>query len=122
MRLLKILGRSLALRCPVCGQGKLFRGYFRMSAECENCGRIYEREPGFFLGAIYFNYGLTSLVATVMYPVLSLTRVVTSKQALAITLTWVVLFPIWFFRYSRSLWLGFDEFYDPLEGSPPGGD
>ena len=24
-----------------------------------------------------------------------------------------VLFPLWFFRYARSLWLGFDYYFDP---------
>ena len=24
-----------------------------------------------------------------------------------------VLFPLWFFRYARSLWVGFDQYFDP---------
>lgn len=87
-----------------------------MNEHCASCGRRYEREPGFFLGAIYFNYGLTSLVATILYPLLSLGKLVPDRQyALWITMVWVILFPIVFFRHSRSLWLGFDEFYDPLD-------
>lgn len=34
--------------------------------------------------------------------------------ALLIGLTaFCVLFPLWFFRYARSLWLGFDQYFDP---------
>ena len=29
------VGRGLRLRCPVCGQGKLFATYFRMNNECQ---------------------------------------------------------------------------------------
>jgi hypothetical protein len=35
---------------------------------------------------------------------------------MAITLAFALLFPIWFFRYARSLWLGFDQFMDPRAG------
>jgi hypothetical protein len=31
-------------------------------------------------------------------------------------LAFVVLFPIWFFRYARALWLGFDQYMDPRRG------
>jgi hypothetical protein len=26
------------------------------------------------------------------------------------------MFPMWFFRYARSLWLGFDQYVDPRKG------
>jgi hypothetical protein len=29
-----------------------------------------------------------------------------------------VFFPLWFFRYARSLWLAFDEYFDPSGGRP----
>jgi len=57
-RLVTVLWRSGRLRCPVCGRGKLFAGLFSMYPACSECRTVYQREPGFFLGAIYFNYGL----------------------------------------------------------------
>ena len=119
MRALKILGRSSRLRCPVCGRGRLFSHFFTMEKSCSHCGRVFEREPGFFLGSIYFNYGVTALVVTIAYPLLVSTRTLHSKTALAVTMAWTVLFPVLFFRHARSLWVGFDEFYDPL---PPPAD
>jgi hypothetical protein len=32
------------------------------------------------------------------------------------SLAFVLLFPLVFFRHSRSLWLGFDQWRDPQEG------
>jgi uncharacterized protein (DUF983 family) len=32
------LGRGLAMRCPECGQGKLFRRYLKVNPHCERCG------------------------------------------------------------------------------------
>jgi uncharacterized protein (DUF983 family) len=30
--------RGLAQRCPVCGEGKLFRSYLKLSENCSSCG------------------------------------------------------------------------------------
>ena len=107
------LSRSLRLRCPLCGKGKLFRGWFKMHETCSSCGIRYEPEPGFFLGSIYVNYGLTALVPSIAYPILLLNRVVPDSVLQISCLAFVVIFPILFFPYSRSLWLGFDQRWDP---------
>lgn len=105
--------RAWLLRCPRCGQGKLFSGLFRMRSACESCQLSFEREPGFYLGAIYFNYGLTSIIATMGFMVLRFGWRMDAQQALAITVAFAVLFPILYFRHARSLWLGFDQLIDP---------
>lgn len=107
--------RACRLRCPFCGEGKLFQSWFRMRKACPSCAVSFEREPGFFLGSIYFNYGLTALIAAIAYPALLFTRTVPEKPLLWGTLAFTLLFPMWFFRYARSLWLGFDQFMDPRE-------
>jgi len=91
---------------------------FRMGERCSTCGMVWQREPGFFLGAIYFNYGLTALLATLAYPLLQFSGLAAPRTLLVGTLAFVVLFPLWFFRYARSLWLGFDYYIDPPGGSP----
>ncbi len=48
----------LRQRCPVCCQGAMFRGRFAMNPTCPVCGHRFEREPGFFQGAMYVSYGL----------------------------------------------------------------
>jgi uncharacterized protein (DUF983 family) len=109
------LYRAIRLRCPVCGEGKIFSGFFKSYRECGHCGAIYDREPGFFLGSIYFNYGLTALICAIAYPVLSFGYRIGDNLAMAIVLGFAVLFPVWFFRYARSLWLGMDQFWDPRD-------
>ncbi len=84
-----------------------------MHPDCEACGLHYEREPGFFLGSIYVNYGLTALLVTIFYFVLFFTGWTSPQTALWIVAAFAVLFPLWFFRYARSLWLGFDQYWDP---------
>ena len=36
----------------------MFRGRFEMNATCPVCGHRFEREPGFFQGAMYVSYGI----------------------------------------------------------------
>jgi uncharacterized protein (DUF983 family) len=108
--------RALQLRCPLCGQGQLFRKWLLMYPACASCGVKFEREPGFFLGSIYINYGLTALISAIVYPVLLFNKIVPETPLLVATLAFTVLFPILLFPWARSLWLGFDQWRDPREG------
>ncbi len=84
-----------------------------MHARCPVCGEPLEREAGFFLGSIYFNYGLTALILAIAYPLLLFTGTVAPRPLMWCSAAFAVLFPMWFFRYARALWLGFDQFVDP---------
>jgi uncharacterized protein (DUF983 family) len=116
MRFRILLWRALRLRCPLCGQGKLFRGWFASNDRCSSCGADLKREPGFYLGSIYYNYGLTSLIVAIAYPLLLFSGTMSNDALLYSSLAFVVIFPLWFFRYARSLWLGFDQLWDPKPG------
>lgn len=105
--------RSCRLQCPRCGQARLFNGWFSMRPRCEACDLDFQQEPGFYLGSIYFNYGLTALIVTVAYFALYFTDTLSDRTRLAGLMVFIVIFPLWFFRYARSLWLGFDQYWDP---------
>lgn len=105
--------RSGRLRCPRCGRARLFDGWFKMRSMCVECGLDFQQEPGFYLGSIYFNYGLTALIVTVAYFALYFGTDLNDRTLLIGLTAFCVLFPLWFFRYARSLWLGFDQYWDP---------
>lgn len=52
----RALARGLAKRCPRCGQGSLFSGWFTLATVCPRCGLQFQRQEGGFLGAIALNY------------------------------------------------------------------
>ena len=107
-----LLKRALRLRCPRCGGGRLFVGYFRMYAHCPNCNLKYEQEPGYFLGATYINYGLTVMLLTVLYIGLHY-RARYDNRTLALPLTAIcIAFPLMLFRFACSLWLAMDCLFD----------
>jgi uncharacterized protein (DUF983 family) len=114
------VGRAWRLRCPRCGHGRLFKNLILMNADCNHCHLHYEREPGYFLGSIYINYGLTALLVTLFYFALFFSGVVSPQTALWLVAAFALAFPIWFFRYARSLWMGFDHYWDPTTDGPSG--
>ncbi len=57
----------LQQRCPRCRMGRIFRysifrGFPKMQERCAICDLKFEREPGYFLGAMYISYGLGVLI------------------------------------------------------------
>jgi uncharacterized protein (DUF983 family) len=110
---MRLAARGLALRCPVCGRGRIFRGWFAMHDVCASCGRTFNRGPGYFLGSIYFNYGVTSAIVIAVFFSVFVTDALTGGQLLVVLSMFALLFPIWFFRYARALWIAFDELWDP---------
>ena len=84
-----------------------------MRPRCQDCGLDFRQEAGFYLGSIYFNYGLTALIVTVAYFTLYFAADLPGPAILIGLTAFCVLFPLWFFRYARSLWLGFDQYFDP---------
>jgi uncharacterized protein (DUF983 family) len=117
----RILGRGVHLRCPRCGAGPLFRGPFTMNAECLVCGLTFEREQGYFVGAIYVNYGATALLLVAGF--FALERFTDISLAWQLTLwgAFAIAFPLGFFRHSRSLWMSLDYIVNPADESPPRG-
>lgn len=103
-----MVGRALALRCPRCGDGRLFRGWFRMHEACAACGASFAREPGFYLGSIYLNYGVTVITTGALYATFVGVLGTSHRAALAACLVVAVVMPVVFFRHARSLLLAID--------------
>ncbi|HTF57636.1 MAG TPA: DUF983 domain-containing protein [Planctomycetota bacterium] len=101
-----VLGRSLRRLCPSCGRDKVFIGLLRVKERCGVCGFNCRPEGGYYLGAIYINYGLTAVLA--LGPGFWLTIEGRPTAGLIIALAVGLLFPLLFFQLSRSLWLGID--------------
>ncbi len=59
-------------RCPNCSQGHVFKkGNLLkmpvMNEKCEACGYKFDREPGYFLGAMYVSYGIAVFFGILTY-------------------------------------------------------
>lgn len=108
----KVLRYSFKLICPECGIGRLYEKGFRMYPHCPKCGLKYEREQGYFIGAMYINYGATVLLIFPGYFIVSLLTPIPNIINFGIWSLISGFFPTFFYRYSKSLWLNIDYSID----------
>lgn len=107
------VGHILSLKCPNCGKSKVFYknensfiSFPKMKEDCESCHYHFDREPGYFLGAMYVSYGLavfegifTFLSAKFLIPNMS-----TFGMAL-LTVIVIMLCAIWNYKLARIIWM-----------------
>jgi uncharacterized protein (DUF983 family) len=67
------LSNILHERCPKCGQTQVFEKpkhllqFPEMKDRCAACDYRFDREPGYFLGAMYLSYGLAVLQGLITF-------------------------------------------------------
>src|SRR5216684_3226077 len=106
----------LRLRCPRCLEGSVWRGFLSMNVACPVCSLVFEREPGYFTGAMVVSYGLAVPILGAMVIGLMTLGGLDAVPALIIgDVAYVALVPF-IVRYSRVLWLHFDWLVDPDRG------
>lgn len=112
-RLSRALARAARLVCPRCGRAPLFRSHFRMNTVCAACDLTFERAQGYWVGAIYVSYAVTSLIAIGGWLLLWVLTDLPAAWQLAVWIPFVAIFPLWFFPYSRSVWLAVESAFNP---------
>ena len=103
----------LALRCPRCLEGRVWRGFLSMNVACPVCGLVFEREPGYFTGAMVVSYMLAVPVLGLMVIGLMAFAHFDAVAALLVGDAAYLVFVPFIFRYSRVVWLHFDWAIDP---------
>jgi uncharacterized protein (DUF983 family) len=109
----KILFRGLRLRCPDCGQASLYESFFKMKRHCSRCGLIFEREQGYFIGALYINVIVTESLLLFLFILYYTIRPVSEDALYVVLFSLALILPLIFFRHSRSLWLAVDHIIEP---------
>ena len=84
-----------------------------MKQRCPGCDLLFEREPGYFIGSIYLNYGLTTILMIASYFALEKLAGFGLWECLAACAALGIVLPLLFFRHARTLWLGVDQMFDP---------
>jgi hypothetical protein len=84
-----------------------------MQEQCLNCGLKFEREQGYFLGAMYISYGLALITIVAIGLLLwALTSWSLQKITLWAVLLFLPLAPT-LTLFSRVLWIYLDRTIDP---------
>ena len=89
-----------------------------MNDRCPACGLLFNREPGYFLGAMYISYALILALFFAFGVILwVLTRWRLTNVAIAAVVLCLPFAPMLTFL-SRVLWIYFDQKIDPERSEP----
>ncbi len=109
---------GLFLRCPYCGKGKLFRRFYTMYDQCPVCGWRYEREEGYWTGAMALNLVVTELLIAIVTVPLVIWLAVSGLSVWPLVIIGVpmcVILPLLFFRHAKSFWMSLDFMIHPVD-------
>lgn len=110
--------RCVRLRCPVCGDSYIIQSPFKIRHHCPKCSALYQREDGFFVGALTINVVTTELIILVLY--LACLFLLNSYQMILVILFITgLLFPVAFYHHSWSIWLSLDHLVERLPKYKP---
>ena len=106
-------------RCPRCRQGRVFPPFLSprvlaMNPECSECGLRFERESGYFLGAMYFSYTMGVLTILPVSLLLLLVAGWSLAMVMAVMIVQTFISMPLFYRYSRIMWMHLDLAFIPV--------
>lgn len=113
---LTLIGRALRLRCPNCGQRRIFRRWVRMLESCPRCQLLFERgERDYFIGSYTVNFvGAELMIVTAGFVVLLATWPDVPWNALKWgLLAFMVPFPFFTYPFAKTIWLAIDLLFRP---------
>jgi uncharacterized protein (DUF983 family) len=107
-------------RCPRCRAGRIFAPFLSprllsMNEACGVCGLHFEREPGYFLGAMYVSYGLGVLTILPVSMLLVLVAGWSLAPVMAVLFAQTIVSMPLFYRYSRIIWIHVDRAFIPAD-------
>ncbi|HEX6542509.1 MAG TPA: DUF983 domain-containing protein [Ktedonobacterales bacterium] len=114
----RLLWHALRLRCPYCGKGRLFSHGFTMNDHCSNCGWMFEREEGYWTGAIAVNLVVAEFLAAAAAIPLAIMQA-SPLLVMGIGIPLMIALPILFYRHSKSFWMALDFLIHPVSLSEP---
>ena len=100
-------------RCPQCRKGEMFisapynlKRFGEMHEDCQHCGYRFEREPGYFFGAMYVSYAISVgiFLGTILALFIILGDPSLQTYIISVVVVSLFLYPLTF-RYSRVIFI-----------------
>lgn len=112
-----LLSRGIRKKCPNCGGGRIFSGWFTLKDRCPTCGYVFEREEGYWVSAIIVNTAVIEGLFLILFigTVIATAPEVEWVPLLVIGVVMNLIFPIFFYPLSKTVWMGVDLYFHPLE-------
>jgi uncharacterized protein (DUF983 family) len=98
-------------RCARCGRGHLFTRWFTMVDDCPRCRLHFEREQGYWAGALAINIGLAAAVFVAAFAIgLALTAPDSPVvPLLAVLIPLMIIVPTLGYPLSKTIWVAVDR-------------
>lgn len=111
-------------KCPRCHEGDLYKtplasmqGIYNMHEHCPKCNQPFEMEPGFYWGAMYIGYGLSSAYMLTAMVIFIFVFDLSVNQSFAAAIAGgLIIVPI-VARLARAIWININVKYDPKAAS-----
>ena len=115
-----ILSSIFGMTCPRCREGKLFETGsfsfnrpFEMKDRCSNCNQNFMPEPGFYFGAMFISYIIWGWFSILLCLGLVFWGGWSVNAAFGLLIFISLIFFVWLFRISRSIWIHINVKYQP---------
>jgi uncharacterized protein (DUF983 family) len=107
----RMLWRGFTKRCARCGSRHLFTRWFTMVPECPRCGLHFEREAGYWTGALAINMIIVGGLFVVGFVILLVLTVpeVPVAPVLAVLVPVAIIGPMIAYPFSKTLWVAVDR-------------
>lgn len=111
-------------KCPKCHEGDFFvnknpykEGFIKMYDHCPHCHESFNKEVGFYYGAMYVSYGVNIALGVALF-ILSvlILKIDLVVYLILFFLLVIALFP-WTLRTSRLIYINLFVKYDPSKKS-----
>lgn len=113
-----MIGRALRRRCPRCG-ARAFSSFFTLDDNCDRCGLGFEREEGYWVGALILNTIVTfgSFLLLFVGGMIVFWPDVPWGALMAVTIGVNAVLPVVFYPFSKTLWMALELSWHPLEAT-----
>lgn len=104
------IARGATRRCPRCGQTGLFRRWFTMVDDCPRCGLHFEREEGYWLGAMALNLtaAMVAFVSVLVAMSVAFWPDVPWVAVLVVGILVSLTVPLVLYPFSKTMWVAGD--------------
>lgn len=109
----KTIAQIINNKCPKCGKGNVFQSKnpfvntSKTNTSCSNCQEKFEKEPGFFYGAMYITYMFNVALFIIFVVAYSFwfEALISGWWLMAIYVLITLLITPFYIRLSRSIWI-----------------
>ncbi len=108
------------MKCPRCHEEDVFHTGawsftrpFEMKDNCDTCKLNYMPEPGFYYGSMFISYIIWAWFSIILVGALVWLRGWSVEGAFVVLIAISVVFFVWLFRVSRTMWMAINFKFDP---------